>query len=232
MTSSVFKSNKILRKFLNNFIFFYMNTRLLLLSCLLLIAGKLSAQEPMRMWTNREEKEIEARMLSSTDETVTLMLDNGRMFVVKLDTLTDTDQAYVKNARNPVPAIRRPRDGWFEDFDSAKVVASQENKKILMLFTGSDWCPPCMRLEKAVFEQDAFKEFAEEEVVLMKADFPRRRNLPRARQEANRALAQKYGVRGYPTLFLVDERGEVIDRLSTGARSPEDFIANLKPKLR
>ena len=44
-------------------------------------------------------------------------------------------------------------DGWMTDFEAAKVKAKAENKPMLLSFTGSDWCPPCMALKKNVFQK-------------------------------------------------------------------------------
>ncbi|MDA3874348.1 MAG: hypothetical protein PF795_10380 [Kiritimatiellae bacterium] len=64
--------------------------------CLCLLSSILSAQEPLREWKNKEGKAIQARMLSHTVDTVTLMLSNGRMYVLPMDTLSEGDIDYVK----------------------------------------------------------------------------------------------------------------------------------------
>jgi thioredoxin-related protein len=37
---------------------------------------------------------------------------------------------------------------WLTDFDKAKEQAKKENKSIVMVFSGSDWCAPCIKLDK------------------------------------------------------------------------------------
>ncbi len=97
---------------------------------------------------------------------------------------------------------------WLTDFDAAKAQARSEKKLLLMNFTGSDWCPPCMMLEKAVFAKPEFRGYAAEHLVLLEVDFPRRKNLSDEQRTANTALAQKYGIEGFPTVIVLDPGGE------------------------
>jgi len=62
---------------------------------------------------------------------------------------------------------------WQTDFNKAKEDASKQNKAILISFSGSDWCGPCIRMEKEIFESDVFTNYATNNLVLVKADFPR-----------------------------------------------------------
>ncbi|WP_246615846.1 thioredoxin family protein [Aquimarina litoralis] len=61
---------------------------------------------------------------------------------------------------------------WKYDFDEAKKIAKEKNQNIVLLFTGSDWCPPCIKLERKIFSNSEFQEFADEKFVWVKADFP------------------------------------------------------------
>jgi thioredoxin-related protein len=208
-----------------------MKNRVCFLFFFILTSCFLSAQEPLRKWTNKEEKSIEARMLSHTADTVTLMLSNGRMYVLPLDTLSEGDIGYVKQAQSTPTTHNVPKGGWFENFEDAKSLAAAQKSPILMLFTGSDWCPPCRRLEGAVLSKREFKDFAEKELVLMVVDFPKGKKQRASLKKANQKLQSDYKVRGYPTLILVDKKGIVKSRISTGAASPADFIKTLKPHL-
>ena len=66
-------------------------------------------------------------------------------------------------------------DGWTSDFDEARALATKHEKLILLNFSGSDWCLPCMRLRKDVFETQEFRAYASENLVLVNADFPRQK---------------------------------------------------------
>ena len=39
---------------------------------------------------------------------------------------------------------------WLTDFENAKELAKEENKKIILVFSGSDWCAPCIKLENEI----------------------------------------------------------------------------------
>lgn len=120
---------------------------------------------------------------------------------------------------------------WETSFEKAKKKAAEENKSILINFTGSDWCGWCKRLDREVFRKDAFSEFVEEELVLLKVDFPKYTSLPADQQRANEELARNYGVRGFPSIFLVDKTGKVL--LATGyqAGGADSYVRHLKPHV-
>lgn len=195
------------------------------------------AQEPMRTWTNKENLTLEARMLSSDATTVTVMTQQAAVHRISLDTLSEEDQAYVRSRQGAA----RPRRGaqptgarvasWHTEIEKAKEEAAQHNLPIFMLFTGSDWCPPCMRLEQNVFEKREFKEFANQHLVLLMVDFPRRRSLGARQQAANRELAAQHGVRGYPTMIIADAEGKAKDRFGYGGQDAKAFTEMLKRKL-
>ena len=102
---------------------------------------------------------------------------------------------------------------WLTDFELAKKQAKEQKKPILMLFTGSDWCPPCKMLKKDYFNSDKFADRSKDFVMLM-VDFPRNKELlSEAQQLANKELNSTYGVRSLPTLLAVNYKGKVIDKI-------------------
>lgn len=104
-------------------------------------------------------------------------------------------------------------EGWLTDFEKAIAQAKEQNKVVLVEFHGSDWCPPCIKLNDEVLSTDAFKKMAESSLVLVNADFPRKSKLPEAQQAHNNELAQKYGVKYFPTVLLISPDGEVLDKM-------------------
>ncbi len=121
--------------------------------------------------------------------------------------------------------------GWLTDFDEAQAVAKKEQKPILANFTGSDWCGWCIKLKAEVFSKPEFEEWAAQNVVLLELDFPRRKQLPEALAEQNRELAQRYGIRGYPTVLLLDADGEQRGKLGYLRGGPEAWIAAAEAQL-
>jgi len=101
---------------------------------------------------------------------------------------------------------------WETDFANAKALAKEQGKFILLDFTGSDWCPPCIQLEKDIFQKAAFREYARNKLVLVTLDFPRGRKLDKAIVEQNKALARKFAVPGFPTIVILNPCGEEVGR--------------------
>src|SRR4051812_1786802 len=87
---------------------------------------------------------------------------------------------------------------WMTDFDKAKTEAKASNKFILLNFSGSDWCSPCIRMHKEIFASDTFSKYAASNLLLVNADFPRLRKnqLSKEQTEKNDALADKYNHEG------------------------------------
>ncbi|GAB3787061.1 hypothetical protein GCM10028818_51380 [Spirosoma horti] len=102
---------------------------------------------------------------------------------------------------------------WQLNFDQAKVEAAQSHKFILLNFSGSDWCGPCIKLKKTIFESAEFSAFADERLILLRADFPRlSKNQLDAKQTAhNESLAETYNKQGkFPFTVLLDANGKVL----------------------
>ncbi len=126
-------------------------------------------------------------------------------------------------------------NGWENDFDSARQKAHDQHKNILISFSGSDWCIPCIRLEKEIFETAEFKAYADSKLVLVNADFPRlkKNKLSKEQEKRNELLADKYNPSGaFPLTLLVDENGKV---LKTWEGFPEangaQFVSQIKLAL-
>jgi thioredoxin-related protein len=99
-------------------------------------------------------------------------------------------------------------EDWFTDFRAAKAQAKKEKKDLFVLFTGSDWCPPCVALEQTVLSKKEFLTPVKKSFVLVKLDFPKKKKLPEAEAQANEALAEKYKIEGFPTFLLMTTDGE------------------------
>lgn len=116
---------------------------------------------------------------------------------------------------------------WLTNIDGAKQVAQDENKKIVLVFSGSDWCAPCMKLENEIWKSEKFIAFSKENYILLKADFPRRKKnaLSKEQQEHNNALAESYNKMGYfPFVVVMDAHGKVLGELGYQKVSPQEYI--------
>jgi thiol-disulfide isomerase/thioredoxin len=99
--------------------------------------------------------------------------------------------------------------------------AKAEGKPVMILFTGTEWCPPCQHLERTAIEKEAFQQFAADEVVFVKLDFPRNQS---AAPQTHFEAAQKYRVRGFPTVVLLNEEGKELERFVGGRRDGVDGL--------
>ena len=122
-------------------------------------------------------------------------------------------------------------DDWMTDFAAAKIKAAAEQKPLLLDFTGSDWCGWCIKLDKEVFSQKAFKEFAADNLVLVELDFPRGEEQSEDLKAQNKALAEKYGIRGFPTILVLSPEGELMEKTGYLRGGPEAYVEHIKEIL-
>lgn len=116
---------------------------------------------------------------------------------------------------------------WNINFDEAKQQATKENKNILLVFSGSDWCAPCIKLDNVVWKSDIFKSEAEKFWVIYKADFPKKKanQLSQEQTESNNKLAEKYNRNGsFPLVILLDKTGKVIGMTGFKNISADEYI--------
>ncbi|HVV05290.1 MAG TPA: thioredoxin family protein, partial [Puia sp.] len=95
----------------------------------------------------------------------------------------------------------------------ARQLAQQQHKHILLNFSGSDWCGPCIMLRKEVFDVPSFQSFADSTLVLVNADFPRlkKNQLPKEQQQSNDKLADQYNTQGkFPLTLLLSADGKIL----------------------
>jgi thioredoxin-related protein len=116
---------------------------------------------------------------------------------------------------------------WHTNFDSAKEIATRDHKLILLNFSGSDWCGPCIKMKKEVFENPDFITLADKELVLLRADFPRAKKnaLPVELVKHNEALAERYNPEGkFPFTVLLGADGKVIKTWDGYAFASQDKV--------
>ena len=121
---------------------------------------------------------------------------------------------------------------WITDFGKAKQIAISDHKLILLNFSGSDWCGPCMRTKKEIFDTDVFNDYASNHLVLVNADFPRlkKNKLDDAVTKSNEALADIYNQNGeFPLTLLLDDKGKVLKQwVGFPDKTPSQFIEEIK----
>lgn len=119
---------------------------------------------------------------------------------------------------------------WQTDINVAKEIASKESKPIILVFQGSDWCAPCIKIDREIWSTDVFKNYANENYVLLKADFPKRKKnaLSEKQTKSNALLAEKYNKQGFfPFVVVLDSNGKVLGETSYKKTTPENYIKEL-----
>jgi protein disulfide-isomerase len=116
---------------------------------------------------------------------------------------------------------------WLTDLPKAQAKAKEENKLVMLDFTGSDWCGWCIKLKKEVFSQPAFADYASKSLVLVEVDFPRNKPQSAELKKANAALQDKYKIEGYPTIIVLNSDGKKVGELGYQPGGPKAFIAEL-----
>lgn len=140
----------------------------------------------------------------------------------------ETDLLFRARALAALPVEARVKAPWLTNYTEALGKAKKEDRKVFLFFTGSDWCGWCMRLEREVLRMPEFTDFAAENMVLVKLDFPRRTRLPAAEAAENQRLAKEYGVRGYPTVVVLNSKGERVGEMGYQEGGPRPFIEQIR----
>jgi thioredoxin-related protein len=125
--------------------------------------------------------------------------------------------------------------GWHYNLDEAKAIAHKEHKHILLNFSGSDWCGPCIILRKEILDDTLFLKMADSSLVLVNADFPRKKKnqLPQQQQLVNNALADQYNPEGqFPRTILLNADGKLLKTWDGYPNvKPEVFTAEVKSAI-
>ena len=125
------------------------------------------------------------------------------------------------------------KEGWLVSFEKAKQQAAKEGKPILMEFTGSDWCPPCINLKNKVFNSSEFKTQMPPKYILVKLDSPRDKSKQsQAEQGHVRQMITQFKITGYPTVVITDSTGNELHRQSGyGGEPAQQWIDSLNQKV-
>ncbi|MBO7521331.1 MAG: thioredoxin family protein [Opitutales bacterium] len=114
---------------------------------------------------------------------------------------------------------------WLLNYDEALAKAKAEDKPLIVLFTGSDWCIWCKKLDKATLSKPEFIDYADKNYVMVLCDFPQADKPSPGQMKKNQALLEKFGIEGFPTLVLVDAKtGKSAKFGYSSADTPEKFF--------
>ena len=119
---------------------------------------------------------------------------------------------------------------WFTDMDEAQKVAKAEDRPIILVFQGSDWCAPCIKLDKEIFQSDTFKLYAKDHFVMIEADFPRKKKnaLAPELEAHNKALAERFNKNGiFPFVVVMNKDLKVLGETGYYKTSPSKYIMEI-----
>jgi thioredoxin-related protein len=124
---------------------------------------------------------------------------------------------------------------WQTNFTLARKNAIEQNKPIILVFQGSDWCAPCIKLDREIWSTAVFKAYSKEHYIMLKADFPRKKEnkLSDAQVEANGKLAEAFNRRGiFPLVVVLDTTGNLLGETGYKKTTPEAYIQELNRFLK
>jgi thioredoxin-related protein len=119
---------------------------------------------------------------------------------------------------------------WKENYDDALVSSSSGGKPIILVFAGSDWCAPCIKLEKTIWQSEEFIVYSKENFILYKADFPRKRanRLSENLKQQNAALAKRFNSKGhFPLVVILNSEEKVLGEMGYKKITPTAYISLL-----
>ncbi len=122
----------------------------------------------------------------------------------------------------------------FLTYEKALQRSKEEGKPIMLVFSGSDWCKPCIALKKTILETSDFQKI-KEKVIFMYLDFPYKRSNRLSKEETkhNEGLADRYNRSGeFPKSILLDSSGKIIQevRFEYGM-SPDEYINQIQKEI-
>jgi len=132
--------------------------------------------------------------------------------------------------RDPAPAAAPHAGGlnWRTDYRAALVEAKAQQQRVFLFFTGSDWCGWCKALNREILSQPEFRDYANENLILVEVDFPRFKELPSELKKQNELMQRAFQIEGYPTVVVLNAKGKEIGRLGYQEGGPRPFVQALK----
>ena len=120
---------------------------------------------------------------------------------------------------------------WESNWSDAAALAEKKHQNVVLVFSGSDWCAPCIKLDKSIWQSSEFQDYAKDHWTMLRVDFPRKKanQLPEEQKNKNALLAEKYNKNGYfPLVLVLDPNGNILGQTGYKNISVKEYIALLK----
>jgi thioredoxin-related protein len=124
---------------------------------------------------------------------------------------------------------------WFADFDTAKKEALTHGKIVMLYFSGSDWCKPCIKLDQQILQTETFTKYVSGNFVPVRLDFPRMKKNRTSKKLSvhNENLAEKYNPNGvFPLLVFLDQDEKMIGFTGYSELSPQAYVTVIEKIIR
>ena len=117
-------------------------------------------------------------------------------------------------------------EGWMSDLNEGLEKAKKEGKPVLAEFTGSDWCHPCIMMQKKVFSKKDFVSAASKDYVLVVVDSPKK---DKQLASKNEKYFIENRVQSVPTVVIFNPDGSEKERFGASQYpSVDKFLAKIK----
>jgi thioredoxin-related protein len=211
----------------------------ILSATLILLAVCMTRAAELRTWTNSSGQTLSAKFIEAVlddqgkPQAAKIKLANGQNYTLEMTNLSSTDQDYVAGALKEQLAVEQKaklakrKAKWTDNWEEAQAESKETGLPILLFITGSDWCGYCMQLKSQVFESREFQKYANENAVLMVADFPKATQQSSSLKEQNKKLASEFPASGYPTVLLIKDGKQIARKSGYSGDSPKDYLAKL-----
>ncbi len=112
---------------------------------------------------------------------------------------------------------------WLTNYQEAISRSQAASKPIVILFTGTSWCPACMKLEREVLNHPAFTQTIAQKFIFLKAEFPNyaTRNSP------YQPLLERYHVQAFPTFVVINSNGQQLYTIGNQSGGPQAYVRAL-----
>lgn len=119
---------------------------------------------------------------------------------------------------------------WLRSYSDAVALSQSTSKPIVILFTGTGWCPACMKLERTVLNHPEFAQALNQKFVFLKAEFPDYSE-PAVMASPYKPLLDRYGINAFPTIVVVNANGQMLYTVNYREGGPQIYIQELLQKL-
>ncbi len=119
---------------------------------------------------------------------------------------------------------------WKTSYADALESSKTQNKPIILVFAGSDWCAPCIKMDRSIWQSSEFKAYAAQNYILYKADFPRKKinQLSEELRNQNSKLAEQFNKEGhFPLVIMLDGSEKVLGKTGYKKLNPDSYISLL-----